>query len=459
MITCRLLRLLSSQTLFSHFEMFAVRLTIVVGLVSVLILLLRNRTSLELVFHPDRYHGISFTKNKISFLFSLCHLGDSIQSGIFFEGWYFKLAFDDYDKTFILIPGVHMNDDNRHAFIMVAYGNISHYYRFPFESFSSSTEEFIARIDDANNMFTYDKLSVNLRPQDDDDASESFRMKLTFSSHVFVPDLSVIAPGTMGPFSWIPTMQCYHHVLSMQFNVHGSVQINDDQAMTVSGTGYLEKDWGHSFPSSWIWAQANQWENLPSTTSSASLFFSFALIPWYFNLEFPGFLIIFEHNGQFYRFNTYLQSIVNDLSIDKQTNRLSFDVYDIFFQYKLHVNTHFNANETINGAMLYGPKKDRMEKFVQEILVKNLFFDVRLSRLTSTSSSSSSSSSDPFTQHGYSEEILFDQRAHNIALEVTGDVDGLRDRFLAIYANIYPWQFFINRLFSIQTNLFRTSLF
>jgi hypothetical protein len=345
----------------------------------------------------------------------------------------------------IVIPGVHMNDNNRHSFIMVAYDNISHYYRFPFETFSSSSEEFIIQIDNEKNVFSYEKLILNLQPNAEDDATESFRMNLTLSSHTSTPDLSWIAPGTMGPYSWIPTMQCYHHVLSMKHHIHGSIQINQDENITISGIGYIEKDWGHSFPSIWIWGQANQWENLPST-SSASLFFSLALIPWYFNLEFAGFLVVFEYNHEFYRFNTYLQSIVDDLSVDNKTNQLSFNVYDVLFQYKLHVSTHLNQSENIHGAMLYGPRHGRMEKFVKEILAKNIYFNVRLSKLIQNPTLKTNNH-DLFTQHGYSEEMIFQGRAENVALEITGDVNWLSEKFRKTYENIYPWNFSLIRTF------------
>jgi len=169
----------------------------------------------------------------------LFFLGQNISNGIFFEGWYYKIVIENYNSTIVVIPGVYMNDDNRHAFIMVAYDNISHYYRFPFETFSSSIDEFIIKIDNEKNLFSYEKLIINLQPNDGDDATESFQMNLTLSSHMSTPDLSWIAPGTMGPYSWIPTMQCYHHVLSMKYNIQGSVQINQDENITISGIGYL----------------------------------------------------------------------------------------------------------------------------------------------------------------------------------------------------------------------------
>jgi tocopherol cyclase len=368
-----------------------------------------------------------------------------VTNGIFFEGWYYKLVLNEYKNTIVVIPGVHMNDNSRHSFIMVGYDNISHYYRFPFETFSSSAEEFLIKTDNEKNIFSYEKLIINLQPKDGDDATESFQMNLTLASHISIPDLSWIAPGTMGPYSWIPTMQCNHHVLSMSHDIHGSMQIDQNEKINISGIGYIEKDWGHSFPSMWVWGQANQWENLPAT-SSASLFFSLALIPWYFNLEFAGFLVVFEYNREFYRFNTYLQSIVNDLSIDNNTNQVSFNVYDVLFQYKLHITTHCDQSENTNGALLYGPRYGRMDKFVKEILGKNIYFDVRLSKLNQNLTSKKDDH-DPFIQHGYHEEIIFQGRAQNVALEVTGNVNWLTEKFRATYENIYPWNFSFIRSF------------
>ena len=405
--------------------MFSSRWTVIVGVLSVLVYAFLRRASIELVFHPDRYHG------------------HGVSNGIFFEGWYYKMVLDQYASTIVVIPGVHMNDDRRHAFVMVAYDNISHYFRFPFETFSSASNEFLVTMDEEKNVFSSEQLMIDLRPKDGDDALESFQMNFTLSSHVAIPDLAWFAPGTMGPYSWIPTMQCNHHVLSMNHDLHGSMRIDGRDYRNVSGRGYIEKDWGHSFPSMWVWGQANQWRNLP-LKSTASLFFSLALIPWYFTLEFAGFLVVFQYNDQFYRFNTYLQSVVHNLAIDNATNRVSFDVYDVQFVYKLRVSAHCSDVDRIHGAMLYGPRAGRMEKFVQEILAKNNYFDVQLFKLTHNATHQRDDG-DLFAQHGYSAETLFDYRAENIALEITGDVDWLSGQFQATYGHVYPWTFSLIR--------------
>lgn len=388
------------------------------------------------------------------------YLGHLVQKGIFFEGWYYKIVLNEYKHTMAIIPGVHMNDENRHSFLMIAYNNISHYYRFPYETISSSSsfsDKFHFAMDNNRQIFSYENLIVDVQPADDDDATESFKMNLTLSSHIMIPDLSWFLPGTMGPYSWIPTMQCYHHVLSMKNTINGSIQINDGEKQNISGVGYIEKDWGNSFPSIWVWGQANHWESLPSTTSSASLFFSLALIPWYFNMEFAGFLIVFEHNQEFYRFNTYLQSVIHNLKIDVDKNQASFDVYDVLFQYKFHISSYCNDVESIQGALLYGPRSHRMVKYVKELLTKNIRFDVCLSKLIQNGTMSKDDN-DPFVQHGYYEEIIFEGKAEHVALEITGNVNSLSEKFRNAYENIYPWNFSLIRYSILYYKLIFTSI-
>ncbi|UJR09552.1 hypothetical protein I4U23_013788 [Adineta vaga] len=406
--------------------MFKSRFVVVFCALIVVSYLTFNYKSLRLVFHPDRYHG------------------HSISNGVFFEGWYYKLVFEELKSTIIVIPGVHRSDNDRFTFTMIAYDNTSNFFRLPFEAFSSSTDEFLVTINDDKNIFSYEKLIVNLQPSSTDDATESFQMNLTLSSHHTIPDLSWLMPGTMGPFSWMPTMQCNHHVLSLQYEVQGSITINQNKSMPVHGVGYLEKDWGYSFPSVWIWGQGNQWEHLPSTISPPSLFFSLALIPWYFNLELPGFLVIFEYNDEVYRFNSYLLSLIDDLTVDETTNHISFAVYDISFQHKLHISTYCENCKNTPSVLLYGPRDDRMDKFVREILVRNIYFNVRLTRLIQNLTTDQNNE-DLLIQHGYSEEMIFQGRAKNVAVEINGDIPSLIKTYRTIFENFHPWNYSFGR--------------
>ena len=166
-----------------------------------------------------------------------------------------------------------------------------------------------------------------------------------------------------------------------------------------------------------MWGQANRW----TSPVSASLFFSFASIPLGFGVELPGFLIIVEHEKQFYRFHSYLLSVVEQLEIDRHNHRFSFSVVDLRSQYKLAVTAHFN--EANSGALLYAPRHGRMEKFVKEILDHQAYFDVQLTRMNST----------------FEHELLFEARAHHVALEMNGDVAQLCENFRTMYSYIRPW--------------------
>ena len=331
-------------------------------------------------------------------------------------------------RTIAVIPGVFMNENDRHAFLMVAYDNVSHYFRFPFEAFRSSApdDEFRVTIETVegekhrNGLFSFDELRVDVDPIEGDDATEAVRMDLTLTDAARPTDVSWLMPGTMGPFSWLAIMQCNHHVLSMRHEIRGSIRIGaGDEQTNVTGIGYLEKDWGHSFPSTWMWGQANRWTG--PVPVSASLFFSFASIPLGFGLELPGFLIIFEHEKQFYRFHSYLLSVVDQLEIDRQNHRFSFTVVDLLSRYKLTMTAHFNAANS--GALLYGPRHGRMEKFVKEILDHHAYFDVQLTRV------------DPTVE----QVVLFEARAHHVALEMNGDVTKLCEDFHKMHSYLHPW--------------------
>ena len=51
----------------------------------------------------------------------------------------------------------------------------------------------------------------------------------------------------MGPFSYLPLMECYHGILSMDHNISGSIDYNDQTIDFNEGRGYIEKDYGKSF--------------------------------------------------------------------------------------------------------------------------------------------------------------------------------------------------------------------
>ena len=68
------------------------------------------------------------------------------------------------------------------------------------------------------------------------------------------------APGIMGPFGYLPMMECYHGVVNVFHETYGSFEFTAESTDTIdlnNGSGYIEKDHGYNFPKSWIWIQSN----------------------------------------------------------------------------------------------------------------------------------------------------------------------------------------------------------
>ena len=54
----------------------------------------------------------------------------------------------------------------------------------------------------------------------------------------------------MGWYAYLPIMECYHGILSMDHELSGELIYNGDFLAFNKGRGYIEKDWGKNFPTS-----------------------------------------------------------------------------------------------------------------------------------------------------------------------------------------------------------------
>ncbi len=208
----------------------------------------------------------------------------------YFEGWYFKMA--RQDEVIALIPGVSLGND-RHSFIQVISSKEerSWYIRFPYEDFKAEKKIFSVTI--GCNHFSTDGISVDLCFEDLRLKAEVQNLKTTAFP------VTLTKPGIMGWYAYIPFMECFHGVVSTHHTLEGSIELNGKITDYTGGIGYIEKDWGTSFPSAWIWMQANCF---PSDKSSCML--SIANIP-FLGRTFQGFLGFLQIEGKLIRFGTY----------------------------------------------------------------------------------------------------------------------------------------------------------
>ncbi|MFN3939842.1 MAG: tocopherol cyclase family protein, partial [Chitinophagales bacterium] len=177
----------------------------------------------------------------------------------------------------------------RQAFIQILDGKAytATYHQFHGDAFSANPDFFEIKMD--ANTFSLNAMVLNIA---------DIAGTVTFSDHHLWPKKKT-APGIMGWYAFVPFMECYHQVVSMDFQLHGSLQIKNTIIDFSHGKGYLEKDWGRSFPSSWIWMQSNHF-----TAGKTSFKLSIAKIPW-LGSHFIGFICAFLLDGKLYRFATY----------------------------------------------------------------------------------------------------------------------------------------------------------
>jgi hypothetical protein len=130
------------------------------------------------------------------------------------------------------------------------------------------------------------------------------------------------------------------------------------------GRGYIEKDWGRSFPDAWIWMQTNHFDQ-----SRASLTASIATIPW-LGISFRGFIVGLWHEGTLYRFATYTGARIEKLIIGE--DEIHAVISDSRHQLKIKARR-------AAGAVLRGPTGVDMAGRVPESLRATVI--VRLSAL------------------------------------------------------------------------------
>lgn len=236
------------------------------------------------VFHPEQFQGWAQKRN-------------------YFEGWYFKVVNQAEDKAFAFIPGIALKSSReKHAFIQILDGKkrTAHYHKFEAEKFKPESDRFEITI--GNNRFSEHGLELNL---------PGLKANLQFSGNVPWPN-RWYSPGIMGPYTFLPFMECYHGIVSMDHTIAGQIEIDGEIIDFSNGRGYIEKDWGQSFPSAYIWLQTNHFRHV-----GTSIKVSVAKIP-YLGYSFVGFIAGIWLGDRLIQFTTYNRSALRKSLIDTE---------------------------------------------------------------------------------------------------------------------------------------------
>jgi hypothetical protein len=153
------------------------------------------------------------------------------------------------------------------------------------------------------------------------------------------------------------------------------------------GVGYTEKDWGHSFPSAYIWMQSNHFSQ-----PGISLKISVAKIPW-LRSSFVGFIAGFYINKKLIQFTTYNGTQLLRSVADK--NNVEIVLQNKQYRLEIFANRH-------KATSLAAPISGFMDGRIAESMTSEL--DLKLINVQNN-------------------KVVFADSARNVALEVAGNID------------------------------------
>jgi tocopherol cyclase len=293
--------------------------------------------NLTKIFHPARFQGNNKQRN-------------------YFEGWYFKVVSADGKHSWAFIPGISFGENAKHSFIQVINGmsGKTWYFKYTTDQFSYSRKTFDVMV--AQSRFTDFGFTLQIH----DDMSE-FIGEISFCDPVRFP-VNIVRPGIMGWYRYVPFMECYHGVVSLDHGLDGFLTIDGTKIDFTGGKGYVEKDWGSSMPRAWIWMQTNHFD-----VERTSFMLSIARIPW-LGSAFTGFLGFLLHEDKLYSFATYTGARITNL----QTNGGGVEVEIQSKEFSIIVKGETREKHNSVGK-LKAPMAGEMDRVIHESINAELF--------------------------------------------------------------------------------------
>lgn len=254
---------------------------------------------------------------------------------VYFEGWYFKNQFEDNIIAFI--PGINIKvNGEKYSFIQIITKSKSYNIKYDFKDFSISDDKLTIKIKD--NIFSTRGIIINIKNKD-----------IHIKGRLIYSNITPLKSDIMGPFKYFSSMECFHGVLSADHIVNGSLYINNEEVKFIDGKGYIEKDFGKSFPETYLWIQSNDF-----IIENTSIMVSIADIP-FLGYKFKGCIAIVYYKGKEYRLTTY-----NGVKI------ISYNEKGLVVKkgkYKLEIDIEVHG---LQGQNLLAPSEGEMTRTIYE---------------------------------------------------------------------------------------------
>ncbi|MGM9551156.1 MAG: hypothetical protein ACI3XA_02760 [Clostridia bacterium] len=245
----------------------------------------------------------------------------------YFKGWYFKCSGNG--RTIAFIPAYHRSGTNTTSSLQIitdkgAFNISGNYLEYSEKPLCIKFE---------NCVFSENGVKIDIENDN-----------LTFKGELKFGQLLPIKYPIMGPFRFVPFMQCSHSVYSMKHNVSGQMNVGGELLDFQNGIGYIEGDSGSSFPKKYVWTQC--------CYKNCSLMLSVADIPLS-GIHFTGIIGVVMIDKKEYRIATYLGAKL--IHITDNTVLVKQGDYEFYA----------NLIEK-NAQPLYAPIKGEMKRTIHE---------------------------------------------------------------------------------------------
>lgn len=265
----------------------------------------------------------------------------------YFEGWYFKNT--NKEKGISFIPGINIQENGKKAFVQIITNDESYFINYDIDDFEYMHKPFKIKI--GENTFSKEGIYINIKTENIDIKGD---IKYSDLKNI---DTNFMNPNIMGPFSYIPFMECNHAILSMKNNANGSIRINDDEIKFENDMAYIEKDWGCSFPKTYIWCQGNNFQK-----TNASFMLSIADVPFKM-FKFRGVICALIIEDKEYKFTTYNNAKLVECDVNDSSLNITLKKGDFILNLKSVYD---------KGHKLSAPVKGRMDKDIFESITSKI---------------------------------------------------------------------------------------
>jgi tocopherol cyclase len=180
----------------------------------------------------------------------------------YFEGWFQKIYSHEHRTSIFLIYGIatgHSSD--KKGFIQLYIPNQEHLLLY-FDEKDVDCSPYEHRVQFGENVISNERIFLKT-------ADVHINLSVSKSQG------NTLARNTMGRYYFIPNLPCYHAVVDDAQKIYGEIHCKAASYQINGARGYLEKNWGTSFPKDYLWLHG-----FDPKHSTNQLLFSQAKIYW-----------------------------------------------------------------------------------------------------------------------------------------------------------------------------------